>query len=98
MPDGKIGITGVARQGAAEESLTLHRQSGGPAHVFEALSPIPPPRLTLWHSRGYPVSTPRQRVLTDQRRASSMAKDFSLKPLEDRIVVKPSEGEETTTS
>src|SRR5436309_12402109 len=27
-----------------------------------------------------------------------MAKDFSLKPLEDRIVVKPSEGEETTTS
>jgi chaperonin GroES len=27
-----------------------------------------------------------------------MAKDFSLKPLEDRIVVKPSEGEETTSS
>jgi chaperonin GroES len=27
-----------------------------------------------------------------------MAKGFSLKPLEDRIVVEPSEGEETTTS
>ena len=27
-----------------------------------------------------------------------MAKDFSLKPLEDRIVVKPSEGEEMTSS
>jgi chaperonin GroES len=27
-----------------------------------------------------------------------MAKEFSLKPLEDRIVVKPSEGEETTSS
>ena len=27
-----------------------------------------------------------------------MAKDFSLKPLEDRIVVKPSEEEQTTTS
>ena len=27
-----------------------------------------------------------------------MAKAFSLKPLEDRIVVKPSEGEETTSS
>jgi chaperonin GroES len=27
-----------------------------------------------------------------------MAKEFSLKPLEDRIVVKPNEGEETTTS
>ncbi len=27
-----------------------------------------------------------------------MAKDFSLKPLEDRIVVKPAEGEETTSS
>jgi chaperonin GroES len=27
-----------------------------------------------------------------------MAKDFSLKPLEDRIVVKPNEGEETTSS
>jgi chaperonin GroES len=27
-----------------------------------------------------------------------MAKDFSLKPLEDRIVVKPGEGEETTSS
>jgi chaperonin GroES len=27
-----------------------------------------------------------------------MAKDFSLKPLEDRIVVQPSEGEETTSS
>jgi chaperonin GroES len=27
-----------------------------------------------------------------------MAKDFTLKPLEDRIVVKPSEGEETTSS
>jgi chaperonin GroES len=27
-----------------------------------------------------------------------MAKDFGVKPLEDRIVVKPGEGEETTTS
>jgi chaperonin GroES len=27
-----------------------------------------------------------------------MGKDFTLKPLEDRIVVKPSEGEETTVS
>src|SRR5947207_15053801 len=27
-----------------------------------------------------------------------MAKQFSLKPLEDRVVVKPSEGEETTAS
>jgi chaperonin GroES len=32
------------------------------------------------------------------KEAVSMAKDFSLKPLEDRIVVKPSEGEETTSS
>jgi chaperonin GroES len=32
------------------------------------------------------------------KEAVSMAKDFTLKPLEDRIVVKPSEGEETTSS
>jgi chaperonin GroES len=32
------------------------------------------------------------------KEAVSMAKDFTLKPLEDRIVVKPNEGEETTSS
>ena len=32
------------------------------------------------------------------RRRDGMGKQFSLKPLEDRIVVKPSEGEETTAS
>jgi len=31
-------------------------------------------------------------------RREGMAKEFSLKPLEDRIVVKPGEGEETTSS
>ena len=51
-----------------------------------------------WHSRGYPVSTHRSRVLTAQRREGMAKKDFNLKPLEDRIVVKPGEEEETTVS
>jgi chaperonin GroES len=36
--------------------------------------------------------------MSQARRRNRMGKDFNLKPLEDRIVVKPSEEEETTVS
>src|SRR5918995_5875357 len=59
-----------------------------------------------WQSHDYPVSTHGGGVLTGGGRLAretreeedGMAKQFNLTPLEDRIVVQPSEEEETTTS
>src|SRR3990170_8096163 len=57
-----------------------------------------------WHSCRYPVSTRARRVLRTSQQArlearrEGMAKAFNLKPLEDRIVVRANEEENTTSS
>jgi chaperonin GroES len=55
--------------------------------------------LTVPPVLDYPVSTLRKRVLGNRshEEEEAMAK-FSLEPLEDRIVVRPGEAEETTVS
>jgi chaperonin GroES len=61
-----------------------------------------PPALTARQMDGYAASTRGRRVLTPcgapkSKKEERMA-DFNLKPLEDRIVVKPGEEEQTTVS